>query len=212
MSGVNWPVLIIGLVMAFYWGRVLKLVRKARKRTGRGANFIPREPLGRMLRVIWFPVVGIWIAHPLISGLGVWPIAALRPVYRLPSLQWICAGVAVAALGGTMVCWRRMGTSWRMGIDPEEKTSLVVMGPYAYVRHPIYALSSLLMLATVIALPSPVMIAAAAVHLVFLQWEARREEIFLVDLHGLAYSNYAQCVGRFFPRSLRAYQDAGKVN
>jgi protein-S-isoprenylcysteine O-methyltransferase Ste14 len=64
----------------------------------------------------------------------------------------------------------------------------------------------------VIALPSPIMIAAAAVHLVFLQWEARREEIFLVDLHGLAYSNYAQCVGRFFPRSLRAYQDAGKVN
>ncbi len=56
------------------------------------------------------------------------------------------------------------------------------------------------------------MLAAATVHLVFLQWEARREEIFLIDLHGPAYSNYSQCVGRFFPRSPRPFQDANKLS
>ena len=31
-----------------------------------------------------------------------------------------------------------MGRSWRMGIDPAEKTSLVTRGPYRWMRHPIY--------------------------------------------------------------------------
>jgi protein-S-isoprenylcysteine O-methyltransferase Ste14 len=212
MTRIDWPILVIGVIVAFYWGRVLKLVRKARRRTGRGANFIPRERVGRMLRIVWFPVVGIWIVHPLVNSFTAPQIRLLEPLYRSLPLQWVCAGIAMLALAGTLVCWKRMGTSWRMGIDPTEKTSLVVNGPYAYVRHPIYALSSLLMLASALALPTPLMLAAAAVHLVFLQWEARREEIFLIDLHGPAYSNYAQCVGRFFPRSPRPFQDANKLS
>ncbi len=148
MTRIDWPILVIGVIVAFYWGRVLKLVRKARRRTGRGANFIPRERVGRMLRIVWFPVVGIWIVHPLVNSFTAPQIRLLEPLYRSLPLQWVCAGIAMLALAGTLVCWKRMGTSWRMGIDPTEKTSLVVNGPYAYVRHPIYALSSLLMLAS----------------------------------------------------------------
>ena len=45
----------------------------------------------------------------------------------------------------------------------------------------------------------------AAVHLLFLQWEAHREERYLVSLHGSGYAHYRAQVGRFIPRSLRAY-------
>ena len=103
-----------------------------------------------------------------------------------------------------------MGTSWRMGIDPNDKTQLIFSGPYAFVRHPIYGLSSLIMIATLAAVPSPLMILAGVVHLALLQWEARREEHYLIQLHGDEYRNYRQRTGRFFPRSFRAY--AGSRN
>ena len=98
-----------------------------------------------------------------------------------------------------------MGKSWRMGIDPYEKTALIFTGPYAYVRHPIYALSSLLMIATVIVVPTPIMFAIAAVHLILLQWEASREEQNLSRIHGPQYDDYRASTGRFFPVSLRGY-------
>jgi protein-S-isoprenylcysteine O-methyltransferase Ste14 len=86
-----------------------------------------------------------------------------------------------------------------MGIDPAERTSLVVAGPFAYVRHPIYALSQLMMLASVVAVPSYVMIAVGVMHIVLLQWEVRREEAHMLQVHGAAYTDYCARVGRFIP-------------
>jgi protein-S-isoprenylcysteine O-methyltransferase Ste14 len=88
-----------------------------------------------------------------------------------------------------------------MGIDPSERTTLVFTGPYAWVRHPIYALSLMMMLATMLALPSPLMLTAGVTHLALLVWEARREEHYLAALHGATYRQYCSRVGRFVPRS-----------
>ena len=151
MNEIDWPALCAGGIVGAYWARVLRLVVKARRATGRTANLVPPEPLGRLLRIVWYPTVVAWIAIPFyVAFFGAKAPAALRRFYYEPFSQWVGAAVAFAALGATLVCWKRMGTSWRMGIDPGEKTRLIVAGPYAYVRHPIYALSSLLMLATVL--------------------------------------------------------------
>ena len=93
-----------------------------------------------------------------------------------------------------------MGKSWRIGIDPAEKNPLIVTGPFARVRHPIYALSSILMLATAAADPAPLMLAVAAIHLSLLQLEARREENHLSRVHGPLYIDYCRATGRFLPR------------
>jgi len=183
----NWPALAIGLIVGFYWARVIKLVLKTRRDTGRAANFVPPELLGRILRIIWYPTVAAWIVVPLIITFVRRLPPPLVPLYTEPLITWPAVAVASAALYGTLICWRKMGRSWRMGIDPGEKTQLVFTGAYAYVRHPIYALSSLL------------------IHLTFLQWEARREERYLVQLHGADYGSYLSHVGRFVPKALRAY-------
>ncbi len=202
---MNLPALMFFLLIGAYWTRVLRLVRKERRRSGRTANFLPPEPLGRALRMVWYPVVIFWIVQPAIVAFRRDAPVALRPIFHQPILAWIAVLVGAAAFALTLVCWKRMGRSWRMGIDPNEKTQLIVTGPYAFVRHPIYALSSLLMLATVIALPTPMMLVAGAIHLLFLQWEARREETHLERTHGPAYASYRACVGRFIPRSLTGY-------
>jgi protein-S-isoprenylcysteine O-methyltransferase Ste14 len=208
----NWPILVAGVAVAVYWWRVTRMAVKMRRKTGRGANFIPTEPLGRMLRLLWQPVVWIWIALPFASGVIADPPYPLRPLFALPVLQWIAAAIAWLAFVATRICWKRMGKSWRMGIDPGERTELVVTGPYARVRHPIYALSSVLMIVTVVAVPTPLMIAVGVVHLLLLQWEARREEQHLLQVHGDVYRRYLDSVGRFVPRGSRRYSPAASTS
>lgn len=202
-SPSSWPAFLIGLILLAYWLRVLYMVARTRRTQGRAANFIPPELLGRVLRWVWVPVVVLWIFVPLTT-----PFLRGLPVFLEPFSQisqnrligWCAFAVAAGAFAATWICWHNMGSSWRMGIDPNERTQLVVSGAYAYVRHPIYALSSLLMFATIAAVCSPLIIIVGVLHLLLLQWEARREERYLAILHGAPYLNYAEHVGRFLPQ------------
>jgi protein-S-isoprenylcysteine O-methyltransferase Ste14 len=199
---IDWPALLTGLIAGAYWGRVIKLVLKTRRLTGKAGNFWPAEPIGRALRLIWYPLVVVWITVPLVRGLFSPSAALLQPVYAIPVLQYASVLIVLVAFGLTLVCWKRMGKSWRMGIDPGEKTQLVLSGPYAYVRHPIYALQALIIAASAVAVPVPLMIAAAFLLIGLLVWEARREEQYLLRVHGEAYARYLGMVGGFIPRSL----------
>jgi protein-S-isoprenylcysteine O-methyltransferase Ste14 len=204
-SDYYWPGVAIALIVAAYWGRVLRLVQKSYKKTGRAANFWPREPVGRALRFVWIPAVICWIAVPALVGFAV----PLKWRSQLLWNNWIVASsatlIAFLALCATIVCWKKMGKSWRMGIDPTEKTQLIISGPYAYVRHPIYALSQLMMISSILAVPTIAMLIIGAIHLTFMQWEARREEQYLVATHGEEYANYLRRVGRFIPKSIGGY-------
>jgi protein-S-isoprenylcysteine O-methyltransferase Ste14 len=199
------PALLVGLLIAAYWARVMRLAYKARRRTGRAANLIPTEPLGRLLRVVWFPTVFAWIAFPIVTFFRHKLPPPLHPLYDSRAVAWCALFVACAAFVATLVCWKRMGKSWRMGIDPGEKTQLVVTGPYAFVRHPIYALSCLLMLCTLAIVPSPVMAIVALTHVLLLLWESHREERYLISVHGHLYQYYALRVGRFVPTLFRRH-------
>lgn len=190
---------MLGLIVGGYWLRVLRMARKARQKTGRAANFLPAEPVGRALRIAWIPVVIVWVLQPFIAALPVSRYRLLTPLVSSPWIAWPSVVLAAACFWLTRICWRTMGKNWRMGIDPAERTSLVLSGPYQYVRHPIYALSQAMMLATVVAIPSPIMIAVGALHLILLQWEARREERYLQSIHGTDYVEYCARVRRFFP-------------
>jgi protein-S-isoprenylcysteine O-methyltransferase Ste14 len=203
----NWPALVIGLIMAIYWQRVAFMAARWRKRTGHGANLIPPERIGRITHVIWTPVTVLWIVLPFVlfairseKRYPRW----LRPVLRqwpLPMpVKWVAVAVAVVALAATFICWKRMGKSWRMGIDPNDRTQLVCTGPYSYVRHPIYALSTLLMVMTMLIVPCPLMIGIGVAHILLLLWEARREEAYLATVHGEEYRRYVAQTGRIFPR------------
>lgn len=200
---------ILGLIIGGYWLRVLRMARKARKNSGRAANFLPPEPVGRLLRLLWIPIVLVWIVHPFITSLAHPAGGLLAPLIASGWLAWPAVALAGICFWLTRICWRAMGKSWRMGIDPTERTALVIAGPYRYVRHPIYALSQLMMLASAAAIPSPLMIAAALLHVLLLQWEARREEAHLISIHGQDYREYCLRIGRFIPAVARVPYPGG---
>jgi len=96
-----------------------------------------------------------------------------------------------------------MGRSWRMAVAPDQQTELVTTGLYGLVRHPIYALSILLMMCTLVVAPTLPVALMACIHISLMQAKARNEERFLVGRHGAVYQRYMQRTGRFVPR-LRA--------
>jgi len=203
------PLLLLGIILATYWGCVMRMAYRARIK-GRASNLVPPERIGKILRLVWTPIIVIWVSHPFLTAHSrrqSWP---WRPFYYDSRIAWIALFIVAACFVATWICWNRMGSAWRMGIDPAEKTALIASGPFAYVRHPIYALSQLMMLATVAAIPSLLMIGTGITHLILLQWESRREEAHLLRVQPQRYARYQSQVGRFLPKRLRPYIDAGE--
>jgi protein-S-isoprenylcysteine O-methyltransferase Ste14 len=93
-----------------------------------------------------------------------------------------------------------MGRNWRMAVTPDQKTELVTTGLYGYIRHPIYALSILLMLCSAAVVPTIPMAGVAVVHILLMLAKARNEERFLRAAQGDAYAEYCRRTGRFVPR------------
>jgi protein-S-isoprenylcysteine O-methyltransferase Ste14 len=190
------PAIIVASSVSIYWLAVLVKCILIAPRIGRLPNVVPREPTGRLLRLFWTPLVLLWIAAP-------WSAVRKPSAATLNLVLGGCgAALCVTALLLSFLCWRQMGLSWRIGIDPQEKTALVVTGPFRHVRHPIYALSILLMLGTVAAVPTWWMATIAVAHTVLLLVEARREEKYLLRHHGEAYGAYRATTGRFVPRGI----------
>ena len=73
-----------------------------------------------------------------------WRLPAFVGEMPMPLLRWAAAAVGLACLGLSVHCWLRMGRNWRMAVAPDQQTELVTTGLYGLVRHPIYALSILL--------------------------------------------------------------------
>ena len=189
-----------GVELLIYWGTVfIKGVRLARK-IGKDPNFIPREKTGIYMRLVWTPAVIVWSILPWVAlSAGHHSSFWIRPMLPGP-VALAGALIGAVAVFMTFFCWHQMGRSWRIGIDPNEKTELVTTGSYRIIRHPIYALSILLTLGTLLAVFTWPMLIAAAINITMLQVEARREEQYLLRKHGEPYAAYCRKVGRFIPR------------
>lgn len=193
------PPLIAACCLLVYWGAVVRKALRAFRKQKQDVNLIPRERTGRWLRVIWIPAIVAWCVQPWIAVRAKPLPTGAAPLGMV--IAFAGAALCLAATIATFSCWREMGRSWRIGIDPGEKTKLIFTGPYRIVRHPIYALSIVLVLGTLATTRTPVMLFLTLLHIALLQWEAHREEAYLLEKHGDAYADYKKRVGRFFPRA-----------
>lgn len=185
------PSIIAASCVSLYWLTVaVKCIRIARI-IRKDPNVIPRERTGQFMRLIWVPLLATWIVYPWLH---------LAKASSSSVIGILGAIVCLVALTASYYCWREMGTSWRIGIDPDEKTEMIVGGAYHYVRHPIYTLSILLVWGSLAACPRLVMLVVAFLHSVLMLTEARREEKYMLRAHGQPYADYMKTTGRFIPR------------
>ena len=150
----------------------------------------------------WWAKLGFVAA--LVAGFAA-PIAGLAgldPIAPLDNATVQIAGVALAFKKNmaTTAAQMGMGDSWRIGVDPAERTGLVTGGIFALVRNPIFtamlvtALGLTLMVGNVISLTGlAALFAALEVQVRFV------EEPYLRTVHGPDYERYTATAGRFLP-------------
>ena len=114
----------------------------------------------------------------------------------------------LAMLGGLVLCLaaqRAMGVSWRIGVDPDERTDLVTTGLFASVRNPIFTAMILFAAGSAVAVPTVVTVLGLVLATAGIVTQVLVvEEPHLRRQHGSVYDAYAARSGRFLPSFARA--------
>jgi protein-S-isoprenylcysteine O-methyltransferase Ste14 len=183
------------LLVAFVWRTWLQ-----HRRTGdagfRGfrGNVAVVERVAGVLLVLGF--VASFLAPVLaLAGMG-----GTAPGLDHPAVHALGAALMAAGFVVTVVAQLDMGASWRIGVDPGERTALVTHGLFRRVRNPIYTGMLAATLGVLFLVPGVPSLAGFALALLGLEIHVRKvEEPHLLRAHGDHYRAYARAVGRFVP-------------
>ena len=156
---------------------------------------------------------GLFAAGVLLGGIN--PVLALAEAVEvwgeLDTPAAHAAGFLLCAVGivGTFAAQMAMGSSWRIGVDPEERTELVTRGVFELCRNPIYTFMVIAWLGFAFLLPTWPALAAGVLLIAGLQIQVRLvEEPHMLRTHGDRYLAWARRVGRFVPGLGRLSQRA----
>lgn len=154
-------------------------------------------------------LAGVAFVAALVLGLLAPALAATHlvdPVAALDGVVGHGVGIALTAIGIvlTLAAQVAMGASWRIGVDEEERTQLVMTGPFAIVRNPFFAGLLPTGLGLALLAPNWVALLGLVTLLAAVELQVRLvEEPYLRRTHGTTFLRYASQVGRFFPSTGR---------
>lgn len=132
------------------------------------------------------------------SGASLGPLASRF----VPGENWIrWTGFGLTAAGCAFAVWARalLGANWSATVTLKEGHELVRTGPYALVRHPIYAGFLVAVLGTALVIGEVRALLAFAIAFVAWDEKTRREERFLADRFNGEYADYRRSVKRLIP-------------
>jgi protein-S-isoprenylcysteine O-methyltransferase Ste14 len=147
------------------------------------------RPLGA---AFWLGLIA-WIIDPRWMAWSEVPL----PVW----LRWI--GVGLVATAGGLLVWtfQCLGKNLTDTVVTRRQHTLVVHGPYRWIRHPFYDSAALLMVATSLIAANWFLFIAGVVVVCLLILRTRIEEDNLVARFGDSYRTYMTRTGRFLPRT-----------
>ncbi len=129
-----------------------------------------------------------------------WPLPQAMLWTSTREIGWAMAGLVVLGLGFTWAARLHLGPLWSSTSAPTEDHRIVETGPYAVVRHPVYAGLLLAVAATAIERGRLEAVAGALVLIAGISLRAKLEERFLRrDLGDADYSSYRRRVPMLIP-------------
>lgn len=111
-------------------------------------------------------------------------------------------GGAVLTVAGMLFCmWARLhlGRNWSRSVTIKQDHELIVSGPYALVRHPIYSGLYVAFLGAVLAEGEPRALVGFALVAVSLWYKLRLEEKWMQTQFGTRYETYSRRVAAVVP-------------
>ena len=150
--------------------------------------------------------VGWWASVLFVLAIVVGLIGVVVPLVDRgtagPAGVWGYVGVvvALAGLAGALAGQHGMGASWRIGVDPTERTTLVTTGIYRFVRNPIFTCMVAAQIGVTLMVPSVLMVVGVVVLIIAVELQVRFvEEPYLRQVHAEAFIDYSAGSGRFVP-------------
>jgi protein-S-isoprenylcysteine O-methyltransferase Ste14 len=182
------------IVMQIYFA---SRVRQAGERVKADRNAIEREGWG-------YAVVRTVASLALIGFLMLY---AINPtwlgVLSAPFPDWLrWAGIVLGGASLALYAWAQatLGKEWSPHLQMREQHHLVITGPYARMRHPIYAAYIIFMMSIALVTANRFFIALLVVSVVVLALRIPKEEQMLIEVFGDEYKAYMQRTGGLFPK------------
>ncbi len=115
-------------------------------------------------------------------------------------LRWI--GIALGCASLALYLWAQatLGRAWSPHLQMREEHLLVTSGPYARMRHPIYAAYLVFMTSVALVTANWFFVALLAVSIVVLGLRIPKEEKMLIETFGGAYTEYMARTGGLLPK------------
>jgi protein-S-isoprenylcysteine O-methyltransferase Ste14 len=190
---------LYGITLTLTFG--VRIALQVRRTGSTGVHGLPDDarPIEWLAGALFIAGLVAGAAAPVLALLG-----ALEPIEAIDGAIGHAIGIALAACGLvlTFLAQLAMGDSWRIGVDPEERTQLVTDGPFELVRNPIYSAMFPTVVGLVLMVPNALALSAVAALAIGLELQVRLvEEPHLLQVHGDEYAAYAARVGRFVPKA-----------
>lgn len=149
--------------------------------------------------VVVLRLLGLFILLPLFGYL-INPAWVAWARLNLPDwARWMAVVVAFALLPLLYWVFASLGTNISPTQATRQRHQLVTHGPYRYVRHPLYSLGSLFVIAIMV-ITSLWWLIGLVIPFVLLLWRTPIEEARLIETFGDEYRAYMQRTGRFLPK------------
>lgn len=180
---------LITLPIAIYYRVKSQATREKLDRTQEGIFILATlRPAGA---AFWFGAFA-WMINP---DWLVWS--------SMPLPVWLrSVGVGLFSIGLVLMVWtfRSLGPNLTDTVVTRQQHTLVLHGPYRWVRHPFYVAGGLLSLAISLIAANWFLLITGVVLFCLLVIRTRTEEENLVARFGAGYRTYMERTGRFFPR------------
>ncbi len=185
---VQW-ISVLWLVFTIVW----LLAAFASKRSTQRQTYVSRIVQGSLILVSMLFIFNFWNVFNMRS----WFTARIIPA--TPFWALLGAGLAVA---GVLLCfWARaiLGRNWSGTVTIKQNHELILRGPYALVRHPIYTGLLVGMLGTAIVFGYARCFIGVLLCGFALWFKSQIEERFMVQQFGDQYTHYRQRVRALVP-------------
>ena len=179
-----------------------------------GSVLDERPDARRLVRVVnAFNLTFLLVVNPvaaalLLAGrLEAWDVTRVALPWPRLLVTVEALGIATYVAGCGLMMWAllTLSSSYQLGgMAPRPQDALVTGGPYALVRHPMYAAALAMVLGLTLALQSLGCFAVFVVYLVLLSFLMPQEEAGLRSAYGETYESYARSVPRLIPLAPRA--------
>ena len=187
--------LLVVCVLAACWiGFGVILVIGKRGAAKADAKRSPISQIGFLLQLVGYAICFIFTRKDL------------APIVPMPKVSEVLLAITIAAIGvvSTGICFtaaRALGKQWALVARVIEGHELVMQGPFAHVRNPIYLAMFGMLVATGLAVSRwQALVAGILVFLIGNEIRIRSEEKLLRETFGQKFDEYAARVPAFFPR------------